>query len=56
MGFHMENKMNEEPYHMPCLNLSVKVKTIRFVRENIQEYLLGFGIDKDFLKHKKQKP
>lgn len=27
MGFHMENKMNQEPYHIPCINLNAKVKT-----------------------------
>lgn len=52
-GFHIENKMNHESYHIPCINLNVKVKTIKFIEENIQKYLLGFGLGKDFLKHKR---
>lgn len=52
-GFHMEKKMNHESYHIPCINLNVKVKTIKFTEENIQKYFLGF-LGKDFLKHKKR--
>lgn len=35
MDFHMENKMNHESYHIPCINLNINVKTIKFIEENI---------------------
>lgn len=52
MDFNMKNKINTNPTHISCINLNVKVKTINFI-EKKQEYILGFGIGKDFLKHTK---
>lgn len=53
MDFQMENKINHESYHISCRNLNGKVKTLKFIEENIAQYLLGFEIDKESLKHKK---
>lgn len=53
MDFHTENKMKHESYHIPFLNLNVKVNTIKLIEKNTGEYFLGFETGKDFLKYKK---